>query len=213
MELDRISGLPNDVSERILSCLPLREAVRTSVVSRKWRYKSDMLQDMCLMMGVSRRKVIQPIALRTLLIMYSYFILAPYTSSSFLSSAEMLGLRHCDGFTNLKIDAPNLRIIDIIGVFEDVKLENTSNLAQPHIQRLTINRNFLKYLSIGALPEKLPKHKFLWTLKRIMLLWENSPALERITIKPSVNCSSELVKELLRFRRLSMLAEIIYLDP
>jgi hypothetical protein len=88
---------------------------------------------------------------------------------------EMLGLRHCDGFTNLKIDAPNLRIIDIIGVFEDVTLENTSNLAQvsiewtenvdqrrgpassgnllnffdcqPHIQRLTINRNFLKVMN------------------------------------------------------------------
>jgi hypothetical protein len=47
----------------------------------------------------------------------------------------------------------------------------------------------------------------------IKFLLLSSPALERITIKPSVNCSSELVKELLRFRRLSMLAEIIYLDP
>ncbi|XP_062023584.1 F-box/FBD/LRR-repeat protein At1g13570-like isoform X1 [Rosa rugosa] len=46
MEMDRISGLPNDVTEKILSCLPLREAVRTSVLSSKWRYKSAMLQDL-----------------------------------------------------------------------------------------------------------------------------------------------------------------------
>ncbi|KAK9941793.1 hypothetical protein M0R45_007487 [Rubus argutus] len=46
LELDRISSLPNDVTEKILSCLPLREAVRTSVLSSKWRYKSAMLQDL-----------------------------------------------------------------------------------------------------------------------------------------------------------------------
>ncbi|KAM5549751.1 F-box/FBD/LRR-repeat protein [Rosa sericea] len=46
MEMDRISSLPNDVTEKILSCMPLREAVRTSVLSSKWRYKSAMLQDL-----------------------------------------------------------------------------------------------------------------------------------------------------------------------
>lgn len=42
LELDRISNLPNDVTEKILSRLPLREAVRTIVLSSKWRYKWDM---------------------------------------------------------------------------------------------------------------------------------------------------------------------------
>ncbi|KAM5549738.1 hypothetical protein ABKV19_000914 [Rosa sericea] len=46
MEMDRISSLPNDVTEKILSSLPLRDAVRTSVLSSKWRYKSAMLQDL-----------------------------------------------------------------------------------------------------------------------------------------------------------------------
>ncbi|XP_028757694.1 F-box/FBD/LRR-repeat protein At1g13570 isoform X1 [Neltuma alba] len=41
-----------------------------------------------------------------------------------------------------------------------------------------------------------------------------SPVLERMTVKPaSSNGESELMKELLRFRRASERAEIIYLDP
>ncbi|KAM5564253.1 F-box/FBD/LRR-repeat protein [Rosa sericea] len=43
MELDRISNLPSDVTEKILSHLPIRDAVRTSVLSTEWRYKSAML--------------------------------------------------------------------------------------------------------------------------------------------------------------------------
>ncbi|CAL8176953.1 unnamed protein product [Prunus armeniaca] len=43
MELDRISNLPSDVIAKLLSHLSVREAVRTSVLSRKWRYRSAML--------------------------------------------------------------------------------------------------------------------------------------------------------------------------
>lgn len=39
MNLDRISNLPWDVLDSILVHMPLKEAVRTSVLSRKWRYK------------------------------------------------------------------------------------------------------------------------------------------------------------------------------
>ncbi|CAB4321048.1 unnamed protein product [Prunus armeniaca] len=43
MELDRISNLPSDVLAKLLSHLWVREAVRTSVLSSKWRYRSAML--------------------------------------------------------------------------------------------------------------------------------------------------------------------------
>ncbi|KAL7260876.1 hypothetical protein ACSBR1_006529 [Camellia fascicularis] len=35
---DIISNLPESVKETILACLPMQDAVRTSVLSRKWRY-------------------------------------------------------------------------------------------------------------------------------------------------------------------------------
>ncbi|KDP24339.1 hypothetical protein JCGZ_25635 [Jatropha curcas] len=38
-KIDRISNLPWDVLDSILVHLPLREAARTSILSRKWRYK------------------------------------------------------------------------------------------------------------------------------------------------------------------------------
>lgn len=45
-------------------------------------------------------------------------------------------------------------------------------------------------------------------------LLSNSPMLEKMTVKPaSVDGGWELAKELLRFRRASVLAEIIYMDP
>lgn len=37
--MDRISNLPSDVTDQILKCLPLRDAVRTSVLSKLWRYR------------------------------------------------------------------------------------------------------------------------------------------------------------------------------
>ncbi|XP_030460512.1 F-box/FBD/LRR-repeat protein At1g13570-like [Syzygium oleosum] len=38
-KLDKISQLPRDITDQILSRLPIKEAVRTSILSRKWRYK------------------------------------------------------------------------------------------------------------------------------------------------------------------------------
>ncbi|KAH7524044.1 hypothetical protein FEM48_Zijuj06G0076500 [Ziziphus jujuba var. spinosa] len=39
MQLDRISDLPSHIIEQILSHLSIRDAVRTSILSSKWRYK------------------------------------------------------------------------------------------------------------------------------------------------------------------------------
>ncbi|XP_062025373.1 F-box/FBD/LRR-repeat protein At1g13570-like isoform X2 [Rosa rugosa] len=46
IEFDNLSDLPSDVTEKILSFLPMKEAVRTSILSSKWRYKWAMLPDL-----------------------------------------------------------------------------------------------------------------------------------------------------------------------
>ncbi|KAM5549754.1 hypothetical protein ABKV19_000923 [Rosa sericea] len=301
MELDRISSLPNDVTEKILSRLPLREAVRTSVLSSKWRYKSAMLQDLkfneydwresqnrevddyddqiqttfvnmvdhvlLLHIGPIRKFALSADEVATrdidrwlthlsrnsikelvlclglseyhiplcvfscqdlvLLELTKYFLRdsnltkawlkPPSTFKGFrsLKSLQLVGitmaqhvfenliccspllerliLRHCASVTTLNIDAPNLKFLDIFGVFRVVNLKSTLNLTDasigvdiytdgpnqrwvpvswvpssssnllkifdhlPHIRRLAIKLHFLKYLSLGALPEKLPK--------------------------------------------------------
>lgn len=44
INVDNISNLPGHITDKILSCLSLRDAVRTSVLSRSWRYKWTSLQ-------------------------------------------------------------------------------------------------------------------------------------------------------------------------
>ncbi|KAK9051148.1 hypothetical protein SSX86_027774 [Deinandra increscens subsp. villosa] len=36
--MDRISTLPDNITEKILTLMPIRDALRTSILSRKWRY-------------------------------------------------------------------------------------------------------------------------------------------------------------------------------
>ncbi|KMT10574.1 hypothetical protein BVRB_5g116960 [Beta vulgaris subsp. vulgaris] len=45
---DRISNLPENVTQRILECLPLQEAARTSVLSSHWRHKWAASQQLVL---------------------------------------------------------------------------------------------------------------------------------------------------------------------
>lgn len=48
----------------------------------------------------------------------------------------------------------------------------------------------------------------------IEFLLSSSPVLEKMAVKPaSDDCSSDLLKNMIRFRRASVHCEIIYLDP
>ncbi|KAL6505834.1 hypothetical protein OROHE_023213 [Orobanche hederae] len=293
MELDRISSLPYEVTENILSHLPLREAVRTSVLSTKWRYNSAMLQDLefnedeyddadddqiqtsfvnmvdhvlLLHIGPIRKFVLiaEEVATRNIdrwlahlsrnsikelalclwvpeyhipfcvfscqdlvfLELIKFFLMDPTLTevwlklpSTFkgfknLKSLHLVGItmsqnvfetliccspmlerlimRDCYSVKNINLDAPNLKFLDIMGIFDAVSLKSTPNLIDasigvtihtygpdqrwvpaswvpsssgnlvkifdklPQIRRLAISLHFLKYLSRGALPEKLP---------------------------------------------------------
>lgn len=45
-DVDRISSLPKNVIEAILMCLPIRDAVRTSILSSGWRYEWSTLPEL-----------------------------------------------------------------------------------------------------------------------------------------------------------------------
>ncbi|XP_071702141.1 F-box/FBD/LRR-repeat protein At1g13570-like [Rutidosis leptorrhynchoides] len=102
------------------------------------------------------------------------------------SLLERLTLMNFDGVAHLKIHAPKLTFFDIGGVFEDVNFENTFHLSTvsiglyvnigndhelslgttcklikfftslPRIQRLEVQSFFLKFLTVGIVPRRLP---------------------------------------------------------
>ncbi|KAL0368915.1 UNVERIFIED_CONTAM: F-box/FBD/LRR-repeat protein [Sesamum calycinum] len=57
METDRISSLPCEIMDNILKYLPLCEAVRTSILSREWRYKWETTP--CVLFGSTCKVNIQ----------------------------------------------------------------------------------------------------------------------------------------------------------
>ncbi|KAM5570861.1 F-box/FBD/LRR-repeat protein [Rosa sericea] len=272
VELDSISNLPREIVEKILARLPIKEAVRTSILSTKWRYKPAMLQnlkfdeqcvstqnhitfanivDQVLLLHIgpihkfelSHRDFLASADIDRWVLHLSrscvkclklliwtghryklpscFFscqdiihlrlhncILKPPSTFRGFKSLEHLDIRHvtlaqhvfedfivrcpmlkklilkyCDGFPNLCIDAPNLKLLDIDGSFEDVSLQNTlhlehvdirlefkvrwvvggsSNLLKffvhlPNIRDLQISGYVLKYLAVGPLLRKLPQ--------------------------------------------------------
>ncbi|KNA09442.1 hypothetical protein SOVF_153560 [Spinacia oleracea] len=280
-ESDRLSNLPAHVIDGILSCLSIRDAVRTSILSNDWRYKWATLPHLvfdkdCSSTAsdeqvVDKRKIVNIIdhvfvlhfgsihkfklshkdliavtdidrwVLRVSRSSVEEFVLEiwkgqryrmpsclyfckhlihlelfncvlnlPPAFKGFLNLKsldlqhvtmtadafenliawcpllERLTLMNFDGFSNLKIHAPNLQFFDIGGEFEAVSFENTSLLSVvsiglyvaagaeftgrlsgacnmlkffarlPCIQRLEVQSYFLQYLTLGNVPSRLP---------------------------------------------------------
>ncbi|POO03183.1 F-box domain containing protein [Trema orientale] len=170
MKLDRISDLQENVTDEILSLLPIQDAVRTSLLSSKWRYKWTMLPDLCLIFHLSS------------------FLLKENLISG-CSLLERLHVGTPKGLSHLNINAPNLRSFDVSYFYQGLSFEKTSCLAEvtishfyyrrntdyrnrairkcsnlleffvhlPHIRKLNIQNGFLKYLAVGIEHSKLLK--------------------------------------------------------
>ncbi|KAK1395686.1 F-box/FBD/LRR-repeat protein [Heracleum sosnowskyi] len=103
--------------------------------------------------------------------------------------------------------SPNLQELEILARPDEQAAEGTdAHISEEYFHNCPFNQlQLVKIVGISYAKQELNFVNFLLT---------NSPVLEKMTIKPvSANGGCELLKELLRFRRASVLAEIIYLDP
>ncbi|WRX31228.1 FBD domain - like 6 [Theobroma cacao] len=102
---------------------------------------------------------------------------------------------------------PNLQELEMLARPEEQNtVERSSNFWEDdHWSSLFAHLRLVKVSGISGVKSEMDFIKFLLS---------NSPVLERLTVKPaSQDGEWELMKELLRFRRASIYAEVIYLDP
>ncbi|XP_073046021.1 F-box/FBD/LRR-repeat protein At1g13570-like isoform X2 [Primulina eburnea] len=103
--------------------------------------------------------------------------------------------------------SPHLQELEMLARAEEqqANVRTTSNIPE-NIESFAFKQ--LKFIKIGGISGIKQELNF------INILLANSPVLERMTVKPaSVDGGWDLLKELLRFRRASVHAEIIYIDP
>lgn len=103
--------------------------------------------------------------------------------------------------------SPNLQELEILARPEEhTTLRTGLNILEEDYQNCPFNQlRLIKIAGISGVGRELDFINFLLA---------NSPLLERMNVKPaSTDGGWELLKELLRFRRASIRAEIIYLDP
>ncbi|XP_047974997.1 F-box/FBD/LRR-repeat protein At1g13570-like [Salvia hispanica] len=102
--------------------------------------------------------------------------------------------------------SPNLQELELLARPEEQVTARMASNISDIFQNFPFNQlRLIKIVGISGIRQELSFINFLLA---------NTPVLERMTVKPSsVDSGWDLVKELLRFRRASMFAEIIYLDP
>ncbi|KZV56994.1 F-box/FBD/LRR-repeat protein-like, partial [Dorcoceras hygrometricum] len=103
--------------------------------------------------------------------------------------------------------SPYLQELEMLARAEEQQTnERTISNIPENFESFTFNQlKFIKIVGISGIKQEL---------NFINFLLATSPVLERMTVKPaSIDGAWDLLKELLRFRRASTIAEIIYLDP
>ncbi|KAK2983921.1 hypothetical protein RJ640_017842 [Escallonia rubra] len=174
VEADIISNLPRNIIQNILKRMPIQDAVRTSILSRKWKYN-------CLFPPVTFEGFPNLINLE----LHSV-VLPTDLFRGFLSSCprlERLIVEICIAADQLYIHSPTLRHLHVSGSLRFINIENaqglitltissrlalrnpehitSSNMIQllgrlPNLEKLSLDDFLHKYLAAGDVPKRLP---------------------------------------------------------
>ncbi|KAF7123283.1 hypothetical protein RHSIM_Rhsim12G0067500 [Rhododendron simsii] len=209
---DIISHVPGNILDKILMCLPLQDAVRTSILSRKWRYAWVKLPQL----------------------LYDV-VIADDVLSSLISNCPLLeDLTLHTSLRSLEVVGPNLKFVCCVGHFRSICFKNTSRLTNvgiyldalskdifrkqersssvmllesvPGIESLGLDFCYVKGIAASGVPTRLPTT--LNNLKDIKLYYicfgerdevsvllcliRSSPNLEKITIEAFPGATSAI---------------------
>lgn len=191
---DVISDLPSNLTEHILICLPPRDAVRTSILSSKWRYKWLTIPRL-----VFNNQLCSKLKLPTAV----YQVLQRH-------KGPMLGfvlyIKDIES-SDVTRSSPNLQQLFIIGSVEkdDVVGPVVNSFRTPDCSNCSFNqlRKVTMIMYCGTEPE----------LEFAKFLLANSMALETMHIWPNEADEPhgfKMLKELVQLRCASPKAKIIY---
>ncbi|KAL3501594.1 hypothetical protein ACH5RR_036043 [Cinchona calisaya] len=100
-QCDRISELPSSIIDTILMCLPTRDAARTSILSRKWRYNWSRIPQLVIddeLWNATMKKYVPP---REKFLEILYQILSLHQGPIFKFILSVTGLRASPHIDNL----------------------------------------------------------------------------------------------------------------
>ncbi|KAK4338125.1 hypothetical protein RND71_042612 [Anisodus tanguticus] len=204
---DRISSLPCHVLEKILGCLPLRDAIRTKVLSKQWSYKwvvrSELAFDKANIDGGLLKTIIYQVLLIHQGPLRKFSFCVP--NSDFLPDISywirILCKLHCPPdfkafsrlvtlnfrtFDNFIVDAPNLKSFEFTGSTKSICFINT-----PLLEEIIMGLFYVDISKFFAVPEpqvtlhniKQLNFKFFklaqWAAYALHLI-SNCPNLERL---------------------------------
>ncbi|XP_015072361.1 F-box/FBD/LRR-repeat protein At1g13570-like [Solanum pennellii] len=137
---DRISGLPINAIDDILTRLPLRDAVKTSILSRKWRYDwakvTKLTLDESLWKDLSTHEVrVKLEHLETLI--------------SRCPLLEDIELDISNPLRYIQLNAPNLKFLNIGSKIISICFKNTSFLADVSIMAENLNHGPVESLDVN----------------------------------------------------------------
>ncbi|XP_058724926.1 putative F-box/FBD/LRR-repeat protein At5g56810 isoform X2 [Vicia villosa] len=210
-ETDIISDLPVHMIGEILSYLSIREAVRTSVLSKRWRNNWHTLPNLvfdfqCLPAVASQHPIV-----------FCKYLIADDVPIKL--STPCINLRSLTLFINfddlnqilaalcLLRSSPNLQTLEIFATMkEQTALLTAGSFCWGDIFSVPATPLSMQHVTINFISGFKSEIYF------IRFLLQYSHVLEKMIVKPLVNVRPGLVRGLVRFRRGSPKAGVFYID-